>query len=159
MKHEGKPLFAVSPRLNRHRAAGAAEALDGELLSLTNRRRRSRGARCRTSPPPANRQEPATRRVLAPARELPVGTLLREEDLTQVEIATGDVGRGHVLAEGGGATEALRGYAVRKVLNDGVPLTWSSVVGPRQRGFLAAVLKPGTRAVTIRLGAGARQPP
>ena len=156
-EHEGKLSLAVRSLTGTAQRV-QHEAVDlEELLSLTKPAPTPPEAPAAVpSPPPPTVKEPATRRVLAPARELPVGTLLREEDLTQVEIATGDVGRGHVLAEGGGATEALRGYAVRKVLNDGVPLTWSSVVGPRQRGFLAAVLKPGTRAVTIRLGAGAR---
>ena len=45
------------------------------------------------------------------------------------------------------------GYAVRKAIAEGAPLTQASVVGPRQKGFLAAVLRPGARAVTIRVGA------
>ena len=41
---------------------------------------------------------------------------------------------------------------VREALAEGAPLTRSAVVGPGQRGFLAAVLRPGARAVTIRVG-------
>ena len=58
--------------------------------------------------------------------------------------------------DGPKAVDALRGHAVREPVAAGAPLVRSAVVGPGQRGFLAAVLKPGTRAVTIRLGKGAR---
>ena len=85
-----------------------------------------------------------------------MGTLLKEEDLTELEVKTEDVRRGHVVAGDGAATDSLRGYAVREALAAGAPFTRSAVVGPGQRGFLAAVLRPGTRAVTIQLGAGTR---
>ena len=42
---------------------------------------------------------------------------------------------------------------MREAIAEGAPLTQASVVGPRQRGFLATVLRPGARAVTIRVGA------
>ena len=45
----------------------------------------------------------------------------------------------------------LRGFAIREALAAGQAIAWPSVVGPHQRGFLAAVLRPGTRAVTIRV--------
>ena len=97
-------------------------------------------------------EPPRTRRVLAAARPLPVGTLLGEDDVSEVEIdpqaAEGDL----VLVPAEPAGFALRGHVVREALAAGMPLTHRSVVGPDQRGFLAAVLGPGTRAVTIRVG-------
>ena len=42
---------------------------------------------------------------------------------------------------------------MREAIAEGAPLTQASVVGPRQKGFLATVLRPGARAVTIRVGA------
>ena len=127
------------------------EAVDlKELLSLTKETPEPPA----TSPPVA--EEPAMQRILAAARALPVGTLLTGKDFTEVEIAAGNVRREHVAAGDGAAMESLRGYAVRETVGAGAALTWSTVVGPGQRGFLAAVLKPGTRAVTIRLGAGTR---
>ena len=100
---------------------------------------------------------PETRRVLVAARALPAGTLLREEDLSELELRTEDVGRGHFVADGIASVGALRGFAVRKALGAGDPLTRSSVVGPGQQGFLAVVLGPETRAVTIRPGSGTSQ--
>ena len=101
--------------------------------------------------------DPAMRKVFAAARALPVGTLLGEEDLRELELEADAVRRGHIVAEGAVAADVVRGHAVREALVVGEPLTWSAVVGPRQRGFLSAVLKPGTRAVTIQLEPGARQ--
>ena len=95
--------------------------------------------------PPA----PATRAVLAAARALPVGTLIGDEDLAAVEIELAAVRSGHVAA--GTGTE-LHGFAVREEVAPGQAVEWSMVVGPGERGFLAAVLRPGLRAVTIRVG-------
>ena len=102
--------------------------------------------------PPA--PEPAEKRkVLAAARALPVGTLIGEEDLTNLALDLEAVRRAHILVEDkDDAADGLHGYAVRESLRSGEALVWSSVVGPGQRGFLAAVLRPGTRAVTIRVG-------
>ena len=106
--------------------------------------------------PPAP-EPPENRKVLAAARALPVGTLIGEEDLTILALDLEAVRKGHILVEDEGedkdeAADVLRGYAVRESLRSGEALVWSSVVGPGQRGFLAAVLGPGTRAVTIRVG-------
>ena len=96
--------------------------------------------------------EPQMRRVLVASRELPVGTLLRDEDLTEVEVESDAVASGHVLAPVDAAGFPLRGYLVRETLGAGARVTWTAVVGPDQSGFLAAVLNPGKRAVTIRVG-------
>ena len=109
-------------------------------------------------PPPP----PETRKVFAAARALPVGTLLGKDDLIKIELelAILDENEYLLVAKTGidgtteGTTKAgLRGYAVREAITEGAPLTQASVVGPRQRGFLATVLRPGARAVTIRVGA------
>ena len=109
------------------------------------------------APPPVP-ESPPKQVVLATARALPVGTLLGTDDLTKLSLDSGDVDEEEhfVVVDAVDAVEdekrKRRGYAVRAPLAEGAPLTHSSVVGPRQRGFLAAVLKPGTRAVTIRVG-------
>ena len=95
---------------------------------------------------------PAMRRVLVASRALPVGTLLRDEDLTELEVDPAAIGSGHVLMQDEATDRPLHGYVVRGALEEGAPLTWKAVVGPDQSGFLAAVLKPGHRAVTIRVG-------
>ena len=110
----------------------------------------------RVEAPPQPAPAPNTQTVLAAARELPIGTLLRDEDLTPLEVEKGEVRRGHLVMKGTETIDAMRGHAVREPLAAGAPLTRTAIVGPGQRGFLAAVLTPGTRASTIQLGEGAR---
>lgn len=105
-------------------------------------------------PPPV--EEPKLRMVLAAARDLPVGTLLGEDDVTELGIEEGSVRRGHIALDSQGVASVPYGHVVREALAQGAPLTRQALVGPRQRGFLAAVLKPGMRAMTVRLGAGTR---
>ena len=95
---------------------------------------------------------PETREVLTAARALPVGTLLDKDDLTRRSLDQGAIDAEDFVVVGPGSAEALRGHAVREAIPEGAPITRSAIVGPRQRGFLATVLRPGSRAVTIRVG-------
>ena len=100
--------------------------------------------------------EPQVRMVLAAARDLPVGTLLDAGDLTELGLEPGEVDRTHLVLDDLGDDEMPYGHVVRSAIGAGAPLSWPALVGPRQRGFLAAVLQPGTRAITIRLAPGTR---
>lgn len=106
--------------------------------------------------PVVEEEDPASerqvRRVFAASRELPVGTALRDEDLTELEVESDAVASGQILVPDEAAGPPLGGYVVREALAAGAPVTWAAIVGPDQSGFLAAVLKPGKRAVTIRVG-------
>ena len=99
---------------------------------------------------------PAPRRVFLAAGELPAGTLLRAEHLKGIALPPSEIRQGEIVVDARGA-DAVRGYAVRERLAAGARLTRSALLAPGQRGFLAAVLKPGTRAMTIRLDEAARQ--
>ena len=92
------------------------------------------------------------RQVLAAARDLPVGTLLGKQDLTALELDPGADAGDRIVISGESALQSLRGHVVREALATGSPVTRSAVVGPQQTGFLAAVLRPDTRAVTIQVG-------
>ena len=97
-------------------------------------------------PPPEPRE---THRVLVASRALPVGTLLGEEDFTEIEVDPGAIGKEHDLVPEG---RLYVGYVVREAMEEGAPLTQPAIVGPQDSGFLAAVLEPGHRAVTIQVG-------
>ena len=104
------------------------------------------------APPPAP-ESPRKQAVFATTRALSIGALLGKDDLTTLSLDSSTVDEEHfVVTDAVTDQSLLRGYAVREPLAEGAPLTRSSVVGPGQRGFLAAVLKSGTRAVTIRVG-------
>ena len=107
-----------------------------------------------TPAPVPSPEKKETRKILVAARDLSVGTLLRDEDMTGIEIAKEHVRRAHMVIEGAKTMDSLRGHAVREPIVAGRPLIRSALIAPGQRGFLAAVLAPGTRAATIRLGAG-----
>ena len=100
--------------------------------------------------PPAA-PKPEKREVIVAARGLPVGALLGEADLDELALEP-DAVRPEHLPAAEITPASLRGYAVRKALTPEEPLTRSAVVGPGQPGFLAAVLEPGMRAVTIEVG-------
>ena len=102
------------------------------------------------APPPP--EPPETRQVFAAARAMPAGTLIGEDDLIKLELDPDAVRKEHIIVPGEQGSHPLRGHVVREALAEGAPLTRSAVVGPGQRGFLAAVLRPGARAVTIRVG-------
>ena len=109
-----------------------------------------------SAPAEAPVDAPELRAVLAAARDLPVGTLLGEGDMVEADIEVDAVRPGHLLVEGLAEAGPPYGHALREAMPAGAPFTRQSMVGPQQRGFLAAVLKPGTRAITILLGEGTR---
>ena len=116
----------------------------------------------REPPPPP---PPETRTVFAAARALPVGVLLGKDDLSTIELDLNEFDeedhiesgeRGTKVPEDTGdlaTSKTLLGHAVRTPIAEQAPLTRSAVVGPGQKGFLAAVLRPDTRAVTVGVGA------
>ena len=108
------------------------------------------------APAPVVEEKPDEVMVLAAARALAVGTLLADEHLTEAGIEEDLVMRRHIETEDLDQDEMPHGYVVREAIAAGAPVTWTSLVGPRQRGFLAAVLRPGMRALTVKLGAGTR---
>lgn len=87
---------------------------------------------------------------LVAARPLPAGTLARDEDFDVRK--TMPVPAGAIL-DTPDAKASLRGSLVRKFLDAGVAITAGDVLRPRDRGFLASVLAPDTRAVSIKVDA------
>ena len=86
--------------------------------------------------------------VLAAARALPVGTLLTANDITYVAIDPTDVFPGHMRRDTPELSTVV-GSVVRTELPADWPLTGAALVRPGQDGFLAAVLIPSHRAITI----------
>ena len=91
---------------------------------------------------------PVTVGYLAAARPLPAGTLARDEDFTVKMVPPDKLPIG-ALTDSPEARAGLRGALVRRFLDPGAPITAESVLRVRDRGFLAAVLEPGTRAASV----------
>ena len=95
---------------------------------------------------------PQLRQVYVPASEIPIGTIITPERLSRMEITENAMGGEMILADAAGQ-EFLAGSVARQVLPAGVPIARSFVVRPGDRGFLAAVLPKGMRAITIPVDA------
>jgi pilus assembly protein CpaB len=95
---------------------------------------------------------PLTVGYFVAARPLPRGTLAREEDFAVRSVPSENVPTGAIL-DTPDARAGLRGSLVRKFLDAGSPVTSEDVLRPRDRGFLATVLAPDSRAISIKVDA------
>jgi pilus assembly protein CpaB len=97
--------------------------------------------------PPVNTTE-----VLVAKRALPVGTIL---DPTALEFRPWprDLVQGAYFVRGQSEPAKLQGTVVRFAIPAGQPVTQGALVQPGDRGFLAAALGPGMRAVTVPVSA------
>ncbi len=94
---------------------------------------------------------PATE-VLVATKDLAVGTFIRADDLRWQPWPEAAVTEEYTV-KGKGKEDDFEGAVVRSRLVAGEPVTRSRVVQPGERGFLAAVLEPGTRAVSVPIDA------
>ena len=88
-------------------------------------------------------------RVVVPKRRLTSGTLIKPSDLRWQEWPAEERLAEDYLVEGQVTLESLEGAVVRQWLAEGEPVVEAQLVYPGARGFLASVLRPGYRAVTI----------
>ncbi|RKF21123.1 Flp pilus assembly protein CpaB [Altericroceibacterium spongiae] len=91
---------------------------------------------------------PAGPKVLVAKRALPVGTILTAESVAYQEWPQ-KLMKDVYFTEGADDMADLLGTVVRYPVTAGEPVTKGSLVAPGDRGFLAAALGPGMRAVTV----------
>jgi len=96
--------------------------------------------------------QPTGPNVLVATRALPVGTILGETDF-KFQPWPKDLIKGAYYLEANLDINVLRGSVVRNEMAAGQPLTTGSFVQPGDRGFLAAALGPGMRAITVAVRA------
>ncbi len=99
------------------------------------------------TPPAAPQTE-----VLVATRTLPVGTIIDATALKFQPWPKDMVARAYYL-KGQTDMAKLQGTVLRYAITAGQPLTQGAVVQPGDRGFLAAALTPGMRAVTVPVSA------
>jgi pilus assembly protein CpaB len=97
---------------------------------------------------------PVGPKVLVAKKALPVGTIIDAEALTYQPWPKELMQTAYYI-EGSpdGDPKALLGTVVRYPITAGQPVTRGALVGPKDRGFLAAALGPGMRAVTVPVNA------
>jgi pilus assembly protein CpaB len=92
--------------------------------------------------------QPAGIQVLVAKRDLPVGTFLRPEHLRWQVWPEASMSPAYAV-EGKKKIDDFVGAVVRLPIATGEPITDGRVVAPGNSGFLAAVLRPGYRAVSV----------
>jgi pilus assembly protein CpaB len=101
---------------------------------------------------PAAVQPQNTTEVLVAKRELPVGTILDAQSL-EFRPWPKELIEGAYFVKSESDPAKLVGTVVRFPIPAGQPVTQGALVKPGDRGFLAAALGPGMRAVTVPVSA------
>jgi len=91
-------------------------------------------------------------KVLVAQRALPVGTIITADSVS-FQGWPDQMVKDAYYVEGTADMSKLLGTVVRFPITAGQPLTQGSLVAPGDRGFLAAALGPGMRAITIPVSA------
>lgn len=87
-------------------------------------------------------------KVLVAQRALAVGTIITQDSIS-FQAWPKDMVQDAYYLEGAADITKLLGTVVRNPITAGQPVTVGALVAPGDRGFLAAALGPGMRAVTI----------
>lgn len=95
---------------------------------------------------------PTGPKVLVAQRALPVGTIITADAIAYQDWPESMV-KDAYFVDGSADMTKLLGTVVRFPVTAGQPLTQGALVAPGDRGFLAAALGPGMRAVTIPVSA------
>lgn len=97
---------------------------------------------------------PAGPEVLVATRSLPVGTIIDAESFRFQPWPEGLVqDQYYVRGRPNAEPSSLIGTVVRNEISAGQPVTRGAVIRPGERGYLAAALGPGMRAVTVAVSA------
>jgi pilus assembly protein CpaB len=102
--------------------------------------------------PVVEAQEPTGPKVLVANRALPAGTIITADAMGYQQWPEELVQDAYFI-EGNSDMSQLLGTVVRFPVTAGEPVTQGSLVSPGDRGFLAAALGPGMRAVTVPVSA------
>jgi len=102
--------------------------------------------------PTAEAAQPTGPRVLVAKRALTAGTIITADALG-FQPWPEELVKDAYFIEGEANMEQLLGTVVRFPITAGEPVTQGSLVAPGDRGFLAAALGPGMRAVTVPVSA------
>lgn len=90
--------------------------------------------------------------VLVAEIDIPAGRFIKPQEVRWQRWPTDDIPENYIV-KNGQSKDAVIGAVVRRGLFAGQPITNASVVKPGDRGFLAAVLSPGKRAVSVPINA------
>ena len=130
----------------------AVATAGGAALVARNWLDAQRAAIASSQPRQAAVQAPVQKQILVARQTVQLGRFLKVEDLRwQSWPADGILDR-HIVKDQR-AMEDMVGSVARNRISAGEPITDDRVVKPGERGFLAAVLSPGMRAVSVGVNA------
>ena len=95
---------------------------------------------------------PTGPKVLVAKRALPIGTIITA-DAVAYQLWPQEMVQDAYFIDGEADMSKLLGTVVRNQITAGEPVTQGSLVAPGDRGFLAAALGPGMRAITVPVSA------
>jgi pilus assembly protein CpaB len=91
--------------------------------------------------------------VLVAHVDIKRGQILRAEDLTWQIWPEGALDKNYVVRDApplpARTPQSFAGWVARNPIPEGEPITEARIIAPGNRGFLAAVLRPGMRAISV----------
>ena len=97
---------------------------------------------------------PVGPKVLVAKKALPLGTIIDADSFTYQPWPKELMQSAYYIeGQADGDPKTLLGTVVRYAITAGQPVTRGALVGPKDRGFLAAALGPGMRAITVPVNA------
>ena len=110
------------------------------------------GGEAEAAPVAAAAPEPTGPEVLVAVRPLPVGSIIGADTFRYQRWPAELVNKTYYI-KGTTDVATLTGTVVRYAITAGEPVTQGALVKPGDRGFLAAALGPGMRAITVPVSA------
>ncbi len=86
--------------------------------------------------------------IMVASTDLPAGMLIKDADVAIRQVPQADVPEGAMVASDAARAE-LRGSLLRRYVDRGKLVTRDDILRLHDRGFLAAVLSPGSRAISV----------
>src|SRR5438105_14653305 len=87
--------------------------------------------------------------VMVARGDIKRGQILRADEMVWQVWPEGALAKNYVLMSGPKNPESFAGWVARNPISGGEPITEAKIIAPGNRGFLAAVLRPGTRAISV----------
>lgn len=91
-------------------------------------------------------------KVLVAAKSLPIGHIIQSADVRWQAWPEAGIAENYIV-EGSATPNDVAGKVVRVAIVTNQPIARDAIVGPGERGFLAAALTSGMRAVTVPVSA------
>jgi pilus assembly protein CpaB len=87
--------------------------------------------------------------VLVARAEIRRGQILRPDEMVWQTWPEGGLDKTYVLMGGPRTPESFAGWVAKNPIAGGEPISEAKIIAPGNRGFLAAVLRPGMRAISV----------